>query len=269
MVHVANQRCPHILLAGVPVAIADEAGLVEMMVSDCRARRAGTLEHPVTVLDCNGQALSMARHDHRFAECLGQASIVHADGQFIVWASRLRSGPSVPERTATTDLIHAAATAGASGGLKFFLLGAEETVNRRCAQKLGQMYPGLGIDRRDGFFSDDEVDSVIDEINASGCDVLWVGMGKPREQDFAIRYRDRLNCAWIVTCGGCFNFVTGDYTRAPAWMRRAGLEWVHRMATGPGYLLPRYLYTVPHAIGLVLTGVVMGHGRLARGKQHD
>lgn len=265
----ASHRCPHVHVAGVPVAVACESDLIEMMLEDCARNRSGDLSAPVTVLDCNGQALSMARHDRGFAECLQEASIVHADGQFVVWASKLGSGAAIPERTATTDFIHAAAAAAGDAGLKFFLLGATEEINARCAHELSVRYPKLTTARRNGYFGAAETDAVIDEINASGCDVLWVGMGKPREQEFAIRNRDRLNCAWIVTCGGCFNFVAGDYRRAPAWMQRVGLEWVHRMATGPGYLLPRYAYTVPHAIGLVLVAALVGQERLAPRRQYD
>ncbi|NNK78438.1 MAG: WecB/TagA/CpsF family glycosyltransferase [Litoreibacter sp.] len=204
----------------------------------------------------------MKEHDPEYAAALAQANIIHADGQFVVWLSRLLPGHAIPERTATTDLIHACAKGAVENGLSFFLLGGRADINRRCAEELTRRHEGLKISgRRDGYFSEAEEDAVVEEINASGTDVLWVGLGKPAEQLFAIRNRDRLNCAWIVTCGGCFHFVIGDYKRAPVWMQKAGLEWVHRMATGPRYLLRRYLVTIPHTLGIVFWHEVMGRLR--------
>lgn len=203
----------------------------------------------------------MAASDPAYARSLEAADIVHADGQFIVWLSRMLTGAAIPERTATTDLIHAAAREAADTGLGFFLLGGSEDINRRCAERLIELYPTLRIaGRRDGYFGAGEEASVMEQIRESGADILWVGLGKPKEQQFALRARDALGCAWIVTCGGCFNFVAGDYKRAPRWMQRAGLEWLHRMATGPRYLVRRYLVTIPHALWLVFLRDVLGRG---------
>lgn len=256
----------HRRIGGVPVAIVSEAELVSCMVEDCNRNRAGELRRPVVVADTNGQAISMQASDPAYARALEAADIVHADGQFIIWLSRLFGGKAIPERTATTDLIHAAATAASERGLGFFLLGGSEDVNRRCAERLAELHPGLEIaGRRNGFFAAAEEDAVLDQIRQSGADVLWVGLGKPKEQHFALRAREALGCAWIVTCGGCFNFVAGDYRRAPAWMQRTGLEWLHRMATGPRYLVRRYLVTIPHALWRVFVHDVLKLGGRSRG----
>lgn len=260
-----RKRIPHVPIGGVDVAVATEGDLIAAMVEDCAAARLGTLEAPVAVLDCNGQTLSMNATNADYAAAVAGADLIHADGQFIVWMSRLQGGPAIPERTATTDFIHAAAAAAAEAGLTFFLLGGPEHVNRACAEKLEADYPGLRIaGRRNGYFSPADTAEVIADINASGADIVWVGLGKPREQDFAVRNRGKLQCGWIVTCGGCFHFVVGDYARAPGWMQRMGLEWLHRMATGPRYLIGRYLVTIPHAVWLVLWHAASGAGRRNR-----
>jgi N-acetylglucosaminyldiphosphoundecaprenol N-acetyl-beta-D-mannosaminyltransferase len=256
----------HRRIGGVPAAIVSETELVSCMVGDCQRNRAGDLGRPVVVADTNGQAISMQASDSDYARALEAADIVHADGQFIVWLSRMFGGKAIPERTATTDFIHAAAQAAAESGLGFFLLGGSEDINRRCAERLVEVHPGLKIvGRRNGYFDESVESAVLAEIRNSGADVVWVGLGKPKEQHFALRAREALGCAWIVTCGGCFNFVAGDYRRAPGWMQRAGLEWLHRMATGPRYLVRRYLVTIPHALWLVLLHDVLKVGSRPRG----
>ncbi len=248
-----QRRTSHTTVGAVPTAMTDEAQIVSLMVQDALAFRGGTLATARTIFDTNGQAISMYATNKAYAESLEGADLVHADGQFVVWMSKLRPRRQVPERTATTDLIFSASEAAERHEIKFFLLGGSEEINERCADVLRQKYPGLQIvGRRNGYFTPSEEQDVIDEINASGAEVAWVGLGKPKEQIFCARVRDRVRCAWLITCGGCFHFVVGDYKRAPRWMQKSGLEWLHRMATGPRYLIKRYLVTIPHAIGLVL-----------------
>ncbi|TAG31999.1 MAG: glycosyltransferase [Rhodobacterales bacterium] len=253
-------------IAGVSVAAVSEADLVDRMIADCCANRGSEAVVPVVVADLNGQAISMKETNRDYAKALAAADIVHADGQFIVWLSRILPGPAIPERTATTDLIHACARGAAQNGLGFYLLGGSEDINARCADELVRRNPGLKISgRRNGYFPDEEEEAVVAAINASGADVLWVGLGKPKEQIFAMRNQDRLTCSWIVTCGGCFNFVVGTYRRAPRWMQASGLEWLHRMATGPRYLIWRYLVTIPHALAIVFVRDVLRlQGRLEK-----
>jgi exopolysaccharide biosynthesis WecB/TagA/CpsF family protein len=261
-----GMQLEHRRIGGVPVAIVSEAELVSCMVRDCQRNRAGMLGRPVVVVDSNAQAISMQATDPAYARALESSDIVHADGQFIVWLSRLFGGRPIPERTATTDFIHAAARAAAERGLGFYLLGGSEDVNRRCAERLRELYPDLVIaGRRDGYFDTAEEGAVLEAIRKSGADVVWFGLGKPREQLAALRARDVLDCGWIVTCGGCFNFVAGDYRRAPVWMQRAGLEWLHRMATGPRYLLRRYLLNIPHVLWLLLLRDGLNVGPWRRG----
>ncbi|MEM7614580.1 MAG: glycosyltransferase, partial [Pseudomonadota bacterium] len=87
-----NWRVDHKPVGGVPVALASEADMLQMMAQDCAARARGELNRAVTVFDCNGQAISLFQTDLDFAESLKSADIVHADGQFVVWMSRLSRG---------------------------------------------------------------------------------------------------------------------------------------------------------------------------------
>jgi N-acetylglucosaminyldiphosphoundecaprenol N-acetyl-beta-D-mannosaminyltransferase len=245
---------PGIRIGGMRIATASRSALAEAMVADCLAARRGeTAPRPRLIFSANGHALSLRETDSAYRAAVDQADVIHADGGFLVPASRLLTSTPIAERSATTDMIHDCAGQAATHGLSFYLLGGSEQVNAACARILAESYPGLVIaGRRHGYFSPEEEDDVVAGINAARPDVLWVGLGKPKEQLFSVRHRDRLRAGWLVTCGGCYNFVTGDYKRAPAWMRNHNLEWLHRMLTQPRKLFRRYLLTSPHALWLVL-----------------
>ena len=232
------------------IACVSRSMLVEWALRDC-ATPDGSAK---LVFDANGHALSMARTSEHYRGTIAAADIVHADGGFLVTLSRILRLNVIPERSATTDMLTDFATAFARTGYGFYLLGSDERVNENCANILSAEFPGLEISgRRNRFFSPDEEKDVVKAINSSGASILWVGLGKPKEQDFCIRWRHALNVKWIVTCGGCFNYVTGDYPRAPQWMQRANIEWIHRLATRPRALFTRYLLTTPHALWIALT----------------
>jgi N-acetylglucosaminyldiphosphoundecaprenol N-acetyl-beta-D-mannosaminyltransferase len=272
----ANDTLPEVVIGGLRTVRLSRDELAAKMIEDCllARRRPGRIAR--TVFAANGHAIALAAFDSEFRRRFEEADIVHADGQALVFASRLMTATPVPERSATTDFIHDAARAAVERGLKFFLFGATEEVNRACSERLSKLYPGLKIvGRRHGYFSRDEEDGICQLINRSGADVIWMGLGVPLEYEFASRNQHRLNAAWIVTCGGCFNYITGDYPRAPAWMQRAGLEWLHRLAHDPRRLFWRYAVTNPLALAMLIFSTaaftptpsakaVGQHGKIAR-----
>jgi N-acetylglucosaminyldiphosphoundecaprenol N-acetyl-beta-D-mannosaminyltransferase len=253
-----ERRGPHrayreILVGGIRTACLTRQQLTSLMVGDCLAARGGN-RRPKLVFASNGHAIALATANAQFRSHFGAANLIHADGQPVVLASRLLTNAPIPERTATTDFIHDSAVAAIANGLKFFLLGGPERVNARCAATLENRYTGLRIvGRRHGYFQPDDEEALCKSINASGADILWVGLGVPLEYEFCVRNRHRLNPGWVVTCGGCFNFVTGDYSRAPDWMQRSGLEWLYRVLREPRRLFWRYAVTNPLAIFALLT----------------
>jgi N-acetylglucosaminyldiphosphoundecaprenol N-acetyl-beta-D-mannosaminyltransferase len=242
-----------VIVGGLKTACLSRAQMMALMVKDCLAAREDSRRRPKLVFASNGHVVSLAAFDAEFRRLNEFADMIHADGQPVVLASKLTDAP-IPERSATTDFFHDAALAARENGLTFFLLGATEQVNANCAQKMRDMYPGLKIaGRRNGYFSRDEEAAICEEINASGADVVWVGLGVPLEHSFCVRNKHRLRVGWIVTAGGCFNYVTGDYARAPGWMQRLSLEWLHRLWHEPRRLFWRYAITNPHALFLLLT----------------
>ena len=249
----ANDSYNEVTVGGLATACLSRDGLARMMLQDCLDARATPDRHPKLVFASNGHAIALAARDEAFRFTFEQADIIHADGQAAVFASRMTRTP-IPERSATTDFIHDAAKIAAQHGLRFFLLGATEEANAEAARILAETYPGLQIvGRRHGYFSRDEEEELCDGINLTLPDVIWVGLSVPLEYEFAVRNKTRLSAGWLVTCGGCYNFVAGAYDRAPRWMQAAGLEWLFRLAREPKRLFWRYAVTNPLAIFLLLT----------------
>jgi exopolysaccharide biosynthesis WecB/TagA/CpsF family protein len=250
----ANDAFDEVMVGGVKTACLSRANLTRMMLADCFAARETEGTHPKLVFAINGHAIAQVASDENFRRVFESADIIHADGQAAVFASRLLTGTPIPERSATTDFIHDAAKAAVEHGLRFFLFGATEEANEKAVRVLRETYPGLQIvGRRHGYFSLLDEDDICDEINLTQPDVIWVGLSLPLEYEFAVRNRGRLKAGWLVTCGGCFNYVTGDYTRAPRWMQAIGLEWLHRVWFEPKRLFWRYAVTNPLAFFYLLT----------------
>jgi len=243
-----------VVVGGLKTACLSRDALMSLMVEQCLAKRMTPSQPSKLVFAVNGHTLSLAAADDAFRKFHDSADIIHADGQPIVFASKVLTDTPIPERSATTDFFHDAAIAARAHGLRFYLLGATEEVNARCAEVMAELYPGLEIvGRRNGFFSPDQEAEICEEINRSDADVVWVGMGIPLEQAFCVRHKHRIDTGWIVTAGGCYNYVTGHYRRAPGWMQATGLEWLHRIWREPRRLFWRYAVTNPHAVFLLLT----------------
>jgi N-acetylglucosaminyldiphosphoundecaprenol N-acetyl-beta-D-mannosaminyltransferase len=249
----ANDSYAEVTVGGIVTACLSRDGLARMMLQDCLDARVHPGRRPKLVFASNGHAIALAAQDQAFRRTFEQADIVHADGQAAVFASRMTATP-IPERSATTDFIHDASKLAASHGLRFFLVGATEEANAAAARVLERTYPGLQIvGRRHGYFGRNEEDEICDEINLTQPDVIWVGLSVPLEYEFAVRNKTHFTAGWLVTCGGCYNFVTGASQRAPRWMQSCGLEWLFRLIQEPKRLFWRYAVTNPLALFLLLT----------------
>lgn len=241
-------------VAGLNTACIDRVELVRL-IGDyvTNAAHGGAAK---IIFSANGHSIAHANLFKEYMDVMNSADLVHADGQSVVVFSRWIDGPNggIKERTATTDMIHDLPSYY-DKPLNHFLLGGARGVAERAREILVREHRNFEVvGCRDGYFSDES--AVIEEINNSGCDVLWVGLGKPKEQQFCIRNREKLKVPVVITCGGCFNYVTGEYSRAPQWMQKSGLEWVYRMLKDPKKLAIRYLTTNPVAIFCVIKQVV-------------
>lgn len=244
---------PSTWLGGLKVACLDRRQMVEVMAGKIAADRdADGNSAPMLVFDANGHSVSLVNSSAEMRELYAHADLVHADGQSVVSLSRRFGGRAIPERSATTDMIHDVPRLHRQP-LRHFLLGATPDVVTRCVNILSARYDNFQVvGSQHGFYDREREAELVERINATRPDILWVGMGKPEEQRFAVRNRQRLRVPVVVTCGGCYNYITGDYRRAPARLQALGLEWLHRMVTNPRQLAWRYLSTNPHAVWCVL-----------------
>jgi len=203
-----------------------------------------TLPGSRVAVGINAAVCNMAATDTDFRATLMRADLRYADGQSIIWAARLL-GPGLPERVATTDLIDPLAASSAEGGKRIYLYGGRPGVAERAAARLRESAPGLHIDAHDGYTAPEDMSHVIEEINAFAPDILFVGLGDPLQQHWVEAHRDELNVPAILTCGGLFDWVSGDNRRAPRWMITSGFEWLWRLIIEPRRLASRYLIGNP------------------------
>ncbi len=196
---------------------------------------------PHQVAYVNVDSINRAFLDRKYREILESCDLVYPDGMGVVYASWV-FGHSLEERVTAGDLIPALCQRCVDKGHRLFLLGGEPGVPERSKEKLLADYPDLQIvGVRDGFFSENDVQSVIDQIRQTRPDILMVGMGVPKQEKWLRRYLHDLNVpvAWGV--GALFDFISGRFPRAPIWMRKMGLEWLFRLIVEPRRLWKRYL----------------------------
>jgi exopolysaccharide biosynthesis WecB/TagA/CpsF family protein len=247
-------QVPIATIGGLPIAVIDRAESARLMVDSALQRR-NTGLRPLIFTSANGQVLSMCARQPDVRDLFLQADLIHADGMPLVFASRLATA-TLPERVATTDLFHDVASVAQQSGIRVFLLGAATAVMNRAVANAKELYPDLNIVGYDGGYlrrhGDEE--RILDAINHARPDILWLGLGAPAEQSFAVRHRDRLRGVGLIkTSGGLFDFLSGKNSRAPDWMQNIGLEWAYRIYLEPRRLAGRYLVTNPHALFLLLT----------------
>lgn len=245
---------PLITVGGLPITVDDCEGAARDLIDQAILRRDRAVP-PLNVTSANGQVLSMCALEPETKALFEEADIIHADGQPMVKASHLLAKHKLPERVATTDLVHNTAVMAQNEGVTFYFLGASQEVIEKAVANMKERYPNLVFAGfRNGYITPEEEDEVIAQLNEAKPDILWIGMGVPLEQKFVSRNIDRLtNVGVIKTSGGLFDFLSGKNSRAPQWMQDWGLEWAYRAWLEPKRLLWRYLTSNPHAVWLLLT----------------
>ena len=206
----------------------------------------------------NAAKIIAMRSDPLLRDVIGGCELVSADGQSVVWASRLLGDP-LPTRVAGIDLMQELLALGERKGYSVYFLGAKKEVLDRALERIGRRHPGLEIaGARDGYFGDDEGQQVADAIREAAPDILFVAISSPKKEHWLGHYGREIDVPFVMGVGGSVDVLAGLTRRAPRILQRAGLEWAYRLAQEPRRLMRRYLTTNAKFIALVLRQRVAG-----------
>jgi N-acetylglucosaminyldiphosphoundecaprenol N-acetyl-beta-D-mannosaminyltransferase len=240
---------PRIGLLGIPIdAVMQEQVIAHVIAALAR-------EHGGWVITPNLDQLRLCFREPQLQGMYSRADLVLADGMPLIWASRLQGTP-LPERVAGSALIYTLSAAAARAGRTIYLLGGNPCTAEQAAQVLARLYPGLRVAGTHcpplGFEKDaQQMRSIVDALSAARPDIVFVGLGFPKQEKLIEILRPVLPGAWFLGVGISFSFVSGEIRRAPRWMQRLGLEWMHRLIQEPKRLFGRYLlHDLPFAMRL-------------------
>lgn len=204
---------------------------------------------------CDMNSLLAAREDSALRDFYNSSGLTLPDGMPLVWAGRAAGFQDI-ERVCGPDLFPAVLSQSVSRGWRHYLLGGAEGVADRLAQRCRQDFPGVKIVGTESppfrDLTEGEKRKLVDRINASQADILWVGLGAPKQERWMAEYRRNIDPAVLIGVGAAFNFQVGDIRRAPKWMQGRGLEWAFRLQQEPKRLWRRYLFGIPRfSLGLL------------------
>jgi N-acetylglucosaminyldiphosphoundecaprenol N-acetyl-beta-D-mannosaminyltransferase len=200
------------------------------------------------VSTCPVYTLMMCRENPTVMQAVNGAGMVTADGMPIVWVQRQRGNPQA-ERVYGPDLLQALCQQTANTPIRHYFWGGEPGVAEQLANRLQALYPGLNIAGTHSppiepipAYPDPQV---VERLNAAHADIIWIGLGSPKQDLWMARYRPVLNAPLLIAVGAAFDMLAGTRKQAPRWMQRSGLEWLFRLIQEPRRLFKRYLVYNP------------------------
>ena len=206
-------------------------------------------DKPQSVIAVNPEKVIKAQQDPYLAKRLESAGLLIPDGIGVVLAARIL-GLAKFQRVAGAELMPEICKLAASKGYRIFLYGASPEVNQKACDMLEVRYPGVQIvGNHDGYVKDIEMSSLIDEINESRAQILFIALGSPKQELWMEQYLPLLNIKVCQGVGGTFDVITGNVKRAPYLFRLIYLEWFYRLISQPGRIfrqtaLPKFVYQV-------------------------
>jgi len=180
-----------------------------------------------------------------------RAALVTPDGMPVVWIGKLHGHRGI-EKVYAPDIMALEFERGVARGHKHFLYGGKEGVADALKLALEARFPGIQVV---GTYcppfralTEAESSDLIEKIDGSGADIVWCGLGCPKQEKWMAQFRPRLRAAVLIGVGAGFDFLSGAKPLAPKWVQQSGFEWLYRMASEPRRLWPRYSRVVPRFI---------------------
>ena len=232
------------IILGVPVVpyTMDEA--VEKLTQD-------TLEHKRNfVVTANAEIIMMAQDDPEYKLLLSETvDLVLPDGAGTVWAGNYL-GYAIPERVAGYDLYLRLLEEAANNNISVYFFGGKPGIAEEAAEEGKRRWPQLTVAGcRNGYFSVEEEQEILDGINRSGAAMLFAALGAPKQEKWLAKFRGQLKPCLLMGIGGSFDVLAGKVQRAPKWMQDARLEWFFRLVKQPSRFgrmlaLPKFVFAV-------------------------
>ena len=200
--------------------------------------------------------------DSHFAKITNEAALATADGMPLLWASKILGGSRIHGRASGPDIMKLLLTDPKHASLSHYFYGSTPSVLENLKKSVLEMNPKIKIagsmsppirpaKKCDEPLTDDEI-AECEQISKTKADLIWVGLGAPKQEIWMYRARKHFNHGVLLGIGAAFDFLSGNKKRAPLWMQKSGLEWAHRMFSEPKRLVARYASTNPVFIKAVL-----------------
>jgi len=246
----ARSGRPRIQVGGIWLDALTEHEVIDVVREGWEAGHGGS------IFTINTDIAHAASRNPALAELVAAGSLVVADGMPLLWAARL-AGDALPQRVTGSSLVFSLSEAAAADGQSVFLLGGADGVPAKAAEALCSRFSTLHIAGTDsppfGFdLTAEGIRRAISTVTTAAPNLVYVGLGFPRQEELIQVLRKALPHAWFLACGGGIPMAAGVFSRASPTMQRLGLEWVHRMRLEPRRLTGRYLRDdLPFAIHLL------------------
>lgn len=245
----AIDQIPAIQVLGIRVHMAEIPDVINVMDDWIQSDR----QRFHYVVNTGMHGLMEGHRDPEFRNILDSADLFAPDGILVLLVARLR-GFALRKRETGPELLWRFSETAAERNYKYFFYGDVQETLKQVSEKILGAYPGVEIV---GVHSPpfrpltaEEDQQVINAINQAAPDVLWVGLGAPKQERWIFEHRDKLNVPVVIGIGASFKFLAGTVKRAPSWVRNGGFEWLWRFLQEPGRVWRRVFIDAPQFVGL-------------------
>lgn len=191
----------------------------------------------------NVAKLVYAQKDEQLRNIINSCPLVNVDGAGVILGAKFL-GINIPERVAGIDLMEKLIEYSVQKGYRVYFFGAKEEIVKKVVEIYSKKYAGLNIaGYRNGYYTEEEEEQVVQQIKKTQADILFVAMGSPKKEIFLNKYSAELQIPFTMGVGGSFDVVAGKVKRAPMWMQRLHSEWIFRLIQEPKRMWKRYALT--------------------------